>query len=266
MKKLNILLILGVLLISTTAFGFFGKNEDALTKIKKEGKFIVGLDATFAPMGFTDKDGNIVGFDIDLAKETAKRMGVEAEFKPLDWDGVIFDLRSKKIDMVWNGMTITEERKKQIAFSDSYYSGEQIIVTKAGSDIKNIADMAGKTIGSQMGSTSYFALEKSAVYNDLKDVRKYTSNVEALLDLENGRLDAVIIDSMVGRYYATVKENKENKDIFSFGNESLAVEYVGIGMRQEDTTLVAEINRVMSDMKTDGTFDAIYKKWFGDDK
>ncbi|GLI55476.1 amino acid ABC transporter substrate-binding protein [Propionigenium maris DSM 9537] len=262
MKKL-VVFLLGILVLSTTALGFFGGGKDTLEKIKKEGRFVVGLDDTFAPMGFRDENGEIVGFDIDLAKEAARRMGVEAEFKPVDWDGVIFELKSKKIDMVWNGMTITEERKKQIAFSDTYYTGEQIAITRAGSDIKSISDLAGKVVGTQMGSTSYFALEKNPVFSSVKDVKKYTSNVEALLDLEAGRIEAVIIDSMVGRYYATKKETKEGKDIFAFVDDSLADEYVGIGIRREDQTLVAEINRVMDEMKADGTFDTIYAKWFG---
>lgn len=262
MKKL-VVFLLGIIVLSTTALGFFGGGEDTLEKIKKDGKFVVGLDDTFAPMGFRDENGEIVGFDIDLAKEAARRMGVEVEFKPVDWDGVIFELKSKKIDMVWNGMTITEERKKQIAFSDTYYTGEQIAVTRAGSDIKSISDLAGKVVGTQMGSTSYFALEKNPVFSEVKDVKKYTSNVDALLDLEAGRIEAVIIDSMVGRYYATKKETKEGKDIFAFVDDSLADEYVGIGIRKEDQTLVAEINRVMAEMKADGTFDTIYAKWFG---
>lgn len=263
MKNLGILFLLGIITLSTTALGFFGKGEDTLEKIKSEGRFVVGLDDTFAPMGFRDEDGEIVGFDIDLAKEAARRMGVEAEFKPVDWDGVIFELKSKKIDMVWNGMTITEDRKKQIAFSNAYYTGEQIAITRADSDIKSISDLAGKVVGTQMGSTSYFALEKNPVFSEVKDVKKYTSNVDALLDLEAGRTEAVIIDSMVGRYYATKKEAKEGRDIFAFVDGSLANEYTGIGMRKEDQTLVNEINRVMAEMKTDGTFDTIYAKWFG---
>lgn len=266
MKKITALLLIGIMVLSTTALGFFGKKQDTLAKIQKEGRFIVGLDDTFAPMGFRDENGEVVGFDIDLAKETAKRMGVTAEFKAVDWDGVIFELKSKKIDVVWNGMTITEERKKQITFSDSYFTGEQILITRYGSEIKSVDALAGKTVGTQLGSTSYFALEKSPVFSELKDVKKYSSNVEALLDLEAGRTDAVVIDSMVGRYYATKKEAKDGKEIFSFVDESLADEYVGIGIRQEDKTLVDEINKIMSDMKADGTFNKIYEKWFGKDK
>jgi len=261
MKKIFITLIL--ILAGVQSFAFSTEKKDTLEKIKKDGYFTVGLDDTFAPMGFRGKNGDIVGFDIDLAKEAASKMGVEAKFKPCDWDGIIFELRSKKIDMVWNGMTITEGRKKQIAFSKSYFNGEQIIVTKSGSNIKGISDLSGKTIGLQMGSSSYFALEKNPVYPSVKDVKKYGSNVEALLDLEAGRTQAVIIDSMVGKYYIAKKERKENKDIFSIVNDPLAVEYTGIGMRKEDISLITEINRVLDEMQKDGTYNKIYEKWFG---
>ena len=260
MKKIFITLLL--LLAGIQSFAFSMGKTDTLAQIKKNGYFTVGLDDTFAPMGFRGENGEIVGFDIDLAKEVAKRMGVEVKFKPTDWDGIIFELRSKKIDMVWNGMTITEDRKKQIAFSNSYFNSDQIIVTRSGSDIKKISDLAGKNIGLQLGSSSYFALEKNPVYSKVKNIRKYGSNVEALLDLEAGRTDAVIIDSMVGKYYIAKKEKKDNKDIFSVVDEPLATEYTGIGMRKEDTSLIAEINRLLDEMKNDGTYDKIYDKWF----
>ena len=261
MKKIFITLIL--ILAGVQSFAFSMGQKDTLTKIKKEGYFTVGLDDTFAPMGFRGENGEIVGFDIDLAKEAAKRMGVKVKFKPCDWDGIIFELRSKKIDMVWNGMTITENRKKQIGFSKSYFSGEQIIITKSGSDIKEIADLSGKTVGVQLGSSSYFALEKNPVFPSVKDIRKYGSNVEALLDLEAGRTQAIVIDSMVGKYYVAKKERKEKKEIFSVVNDPLAIEYTGIGIRKEDTTLITEIDRVLDEIQNDGTYKKIYEKWFG---
>lgn len=261
MKKFFIVLIL--ILAGVQSFAFSNKTDDTLAKIKKDGYFTVGLDDTFAPMGFRGENNEIVGFDIDLAKEVASRIGVEAKFKPCDWDGIIFELRSKKIDMVWSGMTITESRKKQIAFSKPYFSGEQTIITRSGSDIKEISDLSGKTIGIQMGSSSNVALEKNPISSEVKNVRKYGSNVEVLLDLEAGRTDAVIIDSMVGRYYVTKKEKKENKDIFAVVNDPLAIEDMGIGMRKEDISLIAEIDKIIDEMKEDGTYNKIYEEWFG---
>jgi polar amino acid transport system substrate-binding protein len=114
-----------------------------------------------------------------------------------------------------------------------------------------------------MGSSSNVALEKNPISSKVKNVRKYGTNVEVLLDLEAGRTDAVVIDSIVGRYYVTKKENKENKDIFTVLNDSLAVEDMGIGMRKEDKSLIAEINNAIDGMKQDGTYNTIYEKWFG---
>jgi len=116
-------------------------SENNLNGIKDKGKFIVGLDDTFAPMGFRDEKGKIVGFDIDMAKEVAKRLGVSVEFKPVDWDGVVLSLKNKDIDVIWNGLTITDERKEQIDFSNPYLENRQIIVVKSGSGIKSKADL-----------------------------------------------------------------------------------------------------------------------------
>ena len=129
MKKFLMSLVLMVC-VFVSSFG----ADKSLETVKEKGYFIVGLDATFAPMGYRDESGEIVGFDIDLAKEVAKRMGVEARFKPCEWDAIIFDLRSKNIDMVWNGMTITPARAKQVAFTKPYLSAISGLSKKKASD------------------------------------------------------------------------------------------------------------------------------------
>lgn len=257
-KQLTILLLLFIGIQS-----FIFASDNSLEKVQKQGYFLIGLDDNFAPMGFRDKNGEIAGFDIDLAKEVAKRMGVEARFKACDWDGIIFELRSKKIDLIWNGLTITEQRKKQIAFSNPYFEGKQVIVTKAGSSIKDISDLKGQVVGLQLGSTSMTALESNPVSKDVKDIKKYGTNVEALLDLEAGRINAVVIDSMVGEYYISQKEKAENKNIFNKLNQGLDIEQVGIGMRKGDDTLRIEINKRITELKNDGTYSKIQNKWFG---
>lgn len=261
MKKIFIFILVLLVLVGCGKKDI--KNESTLKKIMEKGYFVVGLDNTFAPMGFVSDEDEIVGFDIDLAKEVAKRMKIEVQFKPCDWDGIIFELKSKKIDMVWSGMTITEQRKKEITFSKPYFTGEQTIITRSGSDIKKISDLSGKTLGIQMGSSSNIALEKNPISKEVKNIRKYGSNVEVLLDLEAGRTDAIIIDSIVGKYYVAKKEKKENKDIFTVVNDPLAIEDMGIGMRKEDTSLIAEIDKIIVEMKEDGAYNKIYEKWFG---
>ena len=125
MKKI----LMSLILIVSVFVSSFGADK-SLEDVQKRGYFIVGLDATFAPMGYRDESGEIVGIDVDLAKEVAKRIGVEVRFNPREWDAIIFDLRSKNIDMVWNGMTITPARAKQVAFTKPYLSDNQIIFTR----------------------------------------------------------------------------------------------------------------------------------------
>lgn len=234
-------------------------KENNLNGIKGKGKFIVGLDDTFAPMGFRDEKGEIVGFDIDMAKEVAKRLGVSVEFKPVDWDGVVLSLKNKDIDVIWNGLTITDERKEQIDFSNPYLENRQIIVVKSGSGIKSKADLSGKTVGLQLGSSSEEALNADEnTAKSLKEIRKYSTNTEALLDLKNGRIDAVVVDEVLGRYY--IQKNPEDYVVLDddFGKE----EY-GVGIRKEDSDFKEAIDKAIDEMKADGTADKISVKWFG---
>lgn len=236
--------------------------DKSLEKIKQAGKFVVGLDDAFPPMGFKDQNGQIIGFDIDLAKEAAKRMGVEVVFKPVDWDGVLLTLNSGEIDAIWNGLTITPEREKQIAFSKPYLTDRQIIVVKKGNTaIKTKKDLAGKVVGLQLGSSSENALNADqATVKSLKEVKKYEKNTEALTDLKVGRVDAVVVDEVVGRYYIAKQANEFEVLKDNFGEESF-----GVGIRQADKSFLAEINKVLDEMKADGTAAKISKKWFGED-
>ncbi len=260
MKKALALCTLAAVMALLISGGKAEKMDDSLSRVKAQGYFIVGLDDSFPPMGFRDSAGNIVGFDIDLAKEAAKRMGVEARFKPVDWDGVILSLQKGDIDLIWNGMTITDSRKEKINFSDVYLANRQIIVVRGDSTIANKADLAGKVVGLQMGSSSEEALAgDAATSKTLKDVKKYSNNIEALLDLAAGRTEAVVVDEIVGRYYIAKKpgEYKVIKD--DFGSESY-----GVGVRKEDVAFLAELNRVMTEMKKDGGADRISVEWFGE--
>lgn len=251
MKKL-----LTIITFLITLFSLSFAKDKSFTNILEKGEIIIGLDDAFAPMGFRDEKGEIVGFDIDLAKEVAKRMGVKPTFKACEWDGIIFDLRSKKIDLIWNGLTITENRQKQIGFSKPYFNDDQIIITKD-NNLTKLSDLNNKKIGVQMGSASYFALENSQISKSIDEVKKYSTNVEALLDLEAGRTDAVVVDAVVGKYYISKKEG------FVILNETLAKEEVGVGLRKNDIALKKELDKTLTSIIEDGTFDSIYKKWFG---
>lgn len=259
MKK--ILAILTVVIIATTLITGCGTNKKTgINGIKERGKMVVGLDDSFPPMGFRDENNEIVGFDIDLAKEVGKHLGVDVEFKPVVRETMGISLNNGDIDMIWNGCSITEAREKEMTFSTPYLNNQQIIVVGPTSDITNKADLAGKAIAIQAGSSSQEALEKDvAVFNSLKDVRKFENNVDAFLDLNIGRVDAVIVDLVVGRYYIS----KHSEDYVVL-DDSFEDEFYGIGMRKEDGTFITEVNKALEEMDKDGSAEVISKKWFGD--
>ncbi|MDR0588053.1 MAG: amino acid ABC transporter substrate-binding protein [Burkholderiales bacterium] len=224
-------------------------------------KLVIGLDDSFPPMGFRDEKGEIVGFDIDLAREAAKRMGAEAEFKAIDWKAKEAELMSKRIDLLWNGLTITEERKQNINFTSPYMENHQIIVVVADSPIKTKADLKDKIVGVQEGSSAISAIEKEPdVQKSFSALNKYDDNVKALTDLSLGRLNAVVLDEVVGRYYVAKQPGK-----YLVLDDHFGAEEYGVGLRKDDTALLDELNKALDAMKADGAAAGIAQTWFGKD-
>ncbi len=233
----------------------------SLQKILDKGTFVLGLDDSFPPMGFRDANGEIAGFDIDLAAEVCRRMGVELVLQPIDWDSKILDLNSGDIDVIWNGLTITDERKKKITFSKPYIANRQIVIVGASSGLDTKADLAGKEVGLQMGSSAQDALDAEPnVRNSFKETVLYQDNVQAMMDLQIGRLDAVVVDEILGRYYLSQREGA-----FTVASDYFTEEQYGIGFRLEDRDFAAEVDRILDEMVADGTAAAISRKWFGKD-
>lgn len=231
---------------------------------KKEGKkeLIIGLDDTFAPMGFREKEGGeLVGFDVELARRACELMGYEAKFQPIDWSVKETELATKKIDMIWNGYTITEKRKEQVAFSKPYLENRQVIITMKDRAVQTKAELAGKTVSLQAMSSALEAVEKDTDFvKSLKGGRviEFATNEDAFHDLEAGRSDAIVVDEVLARYY--VKQNGEQNYYFleeNFGEEEFAV-----GLRKEDTELLEALNKAMDTMKKDGSYDKTYTTWF----
>lgn len=272
MKKITALLMAALLGVSALAGCGTQKVEQtntgadtSLEDIKAKGVIKLGLDADFAPMGFTDEDGNIVGFDIDLANAAAEKMGVEIEPIPINWDSKSMELSSKNIDVIWNGFSISEERKKEVLFTDAYLTTGQVIVVPADSDIKSKADLAGKKIALQDGSTSESALvadtETYAAIGE-ENVSKFKENTLVLLEVESGRADAAVIDEVYVRYYLA-KEGMTDK--FTVLDEQLAPEDYGVGCRLEDVSFANALNDAINACIEDGTATQISEKWFGFD-
>lgn len=222
---------------------------------------VIGLDDNFPPMGFRDEKNELVGFDIDLAKEVGNRLGVEVTFKPIDWSAKESELNGNRIDVLWNGLTITEERKANILFTKPYLENRQIVVVTDKSAITNKAQLAGAVVGVQDGSSAVDAVQKDdATAKSIKELKKFGDNVTALMDLSAGRLDAVVVDEVVGRYYTGKKPGEYRVLEENFGTEDY-----GVGVRKDDTELAAKLDKALDDMKADGAAESISTKWFGKD-
>ena len=266
MKKQISLLV--VALVAGLMLSACGKKEEAAPAAAAPAAapapaaaIVVGLDDNFPPMGFKDEKNELVGFDIDLAKEAAKRIGREVTFKPIDWSAKEAELSGKRVDVLWNGLTITEERKANILFTKPYLENRQIVVVTEKSDIKAKADLAGKVVGVQDGSSAVEAVQKDeAAAKSIKELKKFGDNVTGLMDLTAGRLDALVVDEVVGRYYTAKKPGE-----YAILEENFGTEEYGIGVRKDDTVLLGKIQKTMDEMKKDGTAARISTQWFGKD-
>lgn len=265
MKRILILLFIFIFAIScskTENTAQTSAADNSLQKVKENGKLVLGLDDTFAPMGFRDENGDIVGFDIDLAREVAKRLGVELEAKPVDWSSAILSLKKGDIDVVWNGFAINESRKQQVNFTKPYLYNRLMIAKYADrDDIKTKEDLKGKIVGVQTGSSNYETLVNDPISKEVKEIRQYDFYVNAFLDLEAKRIDAVVVDEIVGRYYIT----KENVDFELLEENPITSQYLSVGLRKTDTELLNAIDKALDDMRADGKAAEISTKWFGKD-
>ena len=263
MKKLTSLLMLS--LTAGALLSGCGNNDSAPAAQSAAApamptKIVIGLDDNFPPMGFRNEKNELVGFDISMAQEASRRMGIEAEFKPIDWSAKEAELNGKRVDMLWNGLTITEERKKNIAFTSPYMENHQIIVVPKSSTIKTKAELADKVVGIQDGSSAIDAVQRDPIATSLKELKKFGDNVTALMDLSTGRLDAVVLDEVVGRYYTA-----KRPDDYAVLEDNFGTEEYGVGLRKDDSALLAGLQKALDEMKADGSAARISTEWFGKD-
>ncbi len=259
LKKISILTAIVILVGSMV--GCTGKDDNKADTKNNKKEIIVGFDNTFVPMGFLDDKGETVGFDIDLAKETFKRMGKDVKFQPIDWSMKETEVNSGNVDVLWNGYSITDERKKKISYTDSYLQNKQIVVTMSDSNVKTKADLKDKEVGTQQGSTALDAIEKDKAFMDtLKGGAPvlYDTYDKVLRDLEIGRADAVVGDEVLVRYYMSQKGEEKYKVL----DEDFGLEDYVVATAKDNKELSVKINEKIKEMKDDGTFEQIYKKWF----
>lgn len=271
MKKSKWLLALLILVLAIGMIGCGAKTEEpvaeepaadqSLEKIIAKGELVIGLDDNFPPAGFRNEAGDLVGFDIDLASAACNKLGIKATFKPVEWDGVLLNLKNGDIDVIWNALTVTPEREKEIAFSRVYIDTRTIIIVRKDSAIAAKADLEGKIVAVQLGSSADESVKNDAISAKIKEVRKFGSYAEAFLDLDAGRVDAVVTDDINGRY-AMAQEKISDKFKVLTDGEDFGGETFAVGMRQEDVALKDAINKALDDMAKDGTTSAISQKWF----
>lgn len=221
-------------------------------------KIVIGLDDNFPPMGYRNEKNELVGFDIDLAREAVKRLNMEVEFKPIDWSAKEAELNGKRVDALWNGLTITEERKKNIGFTSPYMENRQIIIVAANSPVQAKAELKDRIVGAQEGSSAVDAIKKDPVAATFKELKAFGDNITALMDLGTGRLDAVVVDEVVGRYYIAKRAGE-----FRVLEDHFGTEDYGVGTRLEDIELLGKLEEAINSMKQDGTAAKISEQWFG---
>lgn len=228
----------------------------------KEGVFTVGLDDTFAPMGFRDDKGKLVGFDIDLATAVAKEMDLKIEFKPINWDAKDMELKSKNIDCIWNGMSQTPEREKAMSLSKKYLNNKIILMTQRDDVVvENAADLAKYNIGTQADSSALEMLGKNEKYNDFKDkITEYKSYDDAILDMKAGRIDVIAIDQVLGEY-----KNKNMGEAMKSLEYNFGDDFYVIGFRKDDKELTKSVNEAIKTLIDNGEAAKISEKWFGKD-
>lgn len=253
MKRIVSLLLCALTLVACLA-GCGGDQTAAKT-------FTVGFDASLPPMGFTAEDGSYTGFDIDCATEVAKRMGRELKLQPIVWDSKDFELESGSIDCVWNGFTMNiDDRPEKYTWTDAYMNNEQVAVVKKDSAYQSLADLAGKNVAVQAGSTADSAVNAKAEFKaSIGQIVDTTDNLLALEQLKVGAVDAVVMDSVVASYQ--IAQGAEVRII----HDVLSTELYGVGFKKGNTELRDEVQKYLKEMAADGTLARISTKWFNSD-
>lgn len=249
------IIIAAVMILSV--FAACSKQDSANTstskpELIKSGVLTVGSDTTWPPMEYIEGD-KIVGFDVDLTQAIADKIGLKLDYQSTPWDGIIPALVAHKFDMVISSMTITDEKKKEVNFSDPYFNTDQAAVVKEGSGIDAVEKMDGKTVGVQLGTTGELTAK------DIKGctTKTYDDILMAFEDLKAGRIDAVMADSYLSYSYAAKNEG------YTVGFVVKTGEKLGIAFSKESPNLLAAVNGALKTVMDDGTYASIYEKWFG---
>lgn len=232
-----------------------GSSTDNAAAEKENTTFVVGMEPTFPPFEFTEND-KYVGFDLDLAQAICDKMGVKMEVKSMGFDALIPALKSGQIDMIASGMDATPERAKQVAFTNPYFfDGYSVVVRKDNTAINGFEDLQGRVVGAQVGTKPVdLATERGAT------VKQYDANSQGWMELNSGTCDAVVINTSVALYYL---KQGGSKDLKIVGESAVPNNGLAMAINKDKPEQLEKVNKALADLKADGTYAEIYKKWFG---
>lgn len=270
MKRIKLLLLICLifpvfLLTGCENVTYRANHQDTWSRIERRHKVIIGLDDSFVPMGFRQKNGKLVGYDIDLARAVFKQYGIKVDFQTIDWSMKETELKNGTIDLLWNGYSVTPQRQKKVAFSRVYLLNKQILVTKKKDNINNFNDMTGKTLGVQNGSTGMTMLDQypKLLKNRIKDHKPvlYDTFPSAFIDLNANRIQGILMDEVYANYYINHQSNKG--DYATYSSPQMPADKFAVGMRKGDKTLQRKVNAGLGHLQKDGELKKINEKWFG---
>lgn len=263
MKKTSKLLTAGLLVLSMLAFAGCGNKNEApagneAAQQPQAEVYVLGTNPTFAPFESQDEDGNIVGFDIDLMQAIAADQGIELKVESLEFDALIMALGNGSIDIIASGMTITPERLEQVNFTNSYYTaGLNIAVAEENTTINGVADLQGKVVAAQIGTTGALMCQQLVDDGIAKEAKLLADINVCMLDLQNGACDAVINDIPVTNDYV-----KKNPGVVKVVGENFNAEDYGFAVSKDNPELLDKLNAGLANVIADGTYDALYAKYF----
>ena len=252
MKKYSLIAFLLVILMLIPAAVFANGSKESAEK----DTYIFAADATWPPLEFIDENGNLTGFEVELMPLIGEKFGKTFEVKNIPWDTIFAGLKNGSYDGVASGVTVTEERKLTMAFSQTILEAGQVIIVEQGSAIKGVDDLAGKKVGVQIGTTGDLTLTDN--YKDVV-VSRYDDIGLAIEDMLNGNLDAAVCDSLIASDFVLANDNY--KDKLSIAGEPFTEEDIAIAVQKDNTYLLDLINEGLDKAKADGSFDALKAKW-----
>lgn len=261
-KKLTVLAMVFVLIFTMLALTGCG-DKDKETDADAKETIIVGLDDTFAPMGFRDESGELVGFDIDLARAVAEELGMNVEFKPIDWKAKEAELSAGTVDCLWNGMSVTPDRIEGMALTYKYLNNKIVLMSLVDSDldVTSADQLKDLKIGTQAGSAALEMLQANEAYDSFKDnISEYDKYDTAIMDLKAGRVDVIAVDQVLGEYTNNNLGGEMKECTYSLGDD-----FYTIGCASDNTELRDKINDALKKLIDDGKATEISEKWFGKD-